>query len=108
PQLLNQTCLSTYANRHDWFSDPSLFSTLNVKSCKMILVVNILILVIFLLVWWFVQDKRSYKNYPPGPPRIPILGNILQIASESPFPSVAFLNLSKKYGDVMFLKMGNG
>ncbi|ODM88924.1 Farnesoate epoxidase [Orchesella cincta] len=72
----------------------------------MILVVNILILVIFLLVWWFVQDKRSYKNYPPGPPRMPILGNILQIASQSSFPSVAFLNLSKKYGDVMFLKMG--
>ncbi|ODM88926.1 Farnesoate epoxidase [Orchesella cincta] len=72
----------------------------------MILIVELLILGAILLGWWFVNDKRSYKKYPPGPPRLPILGNILQIASESPFPSIAFLNLSKKYGEVMFLKMG--
>ncbi|CAL8148556.1 unnamed protein product [Orchesella dallaii] len=72
----------------------------------MAFILELVLVLASLLGWWFVQDKKNHKKYPPGPLRLPILGNILQIAAQSPFPSTAFLNLSKKYGEVMYLKMG--
>ncbi|CAL8148565.1 unnamed protein product [Orchesella dallaii] len=76
------------------------------KHRKMAFVLELVLVLAILLGWWFVVDKRNHKKYPPGPLRLPILGNILQIAAQSPFPSIAFANLSKKYGEVMYLKMG--
>lgn len=41
-----------------------------------------------------------------GPTRWPIVGNIPQIMLASPFPSTALKILSRKYGDVFFVKIG--
>nr|QWK52419.1 cytochrome P450 76C4-2 [Isatis tinctoria] len=41
---------------------------------------------------------------PPGPPRLPIIGNIHQVGKN---PHQSFANLSKTYGPIMSLKFGS-
>nr|WJJ53771.1 cytochrome P450 monooxygenase 10 [Garcinia xanthochymus] len=64
-------------------------------------------LVICSILLVLIKSKRSkskkHKNLPPGPPKLPILGNLHQL--KSPL-HVALLELSKQYGDLMYLKLG--
>ncbi|KAG2021164.1 cytochrome P450 [Coprinopsis cinerea AmutBmut pab1-1] len=46
--------------------------------------------------------KRSRLPLPPGPRRIPLLGNALQIPSEH--PAVVYNEWAKQYGDIMYLE----
>ncbi|XP_041651163.1 cytochrome P450 2F2-like [Cheilinus undulatus] len=48
--------------------------------------------------------SRRPKNFPPGPPILPILGNILQISLENPLKD--FERLRKTYGNVYSLYLG--
>jgi len=63
----------------------------------------ILFISIILIILW--KRSRRPVNYPPGPPTIPIIGNIHNIAT------VDFLqkmrDLRKKYGDVFSLSIGS-
>ncbi|KAK4491034.1 hypothetical protein RD792_001755 [Penstemon davidsonii] len=47
---------------------------------------------------------RNRHNLPPGPPPIPLLGNILQLMTKNPHVTVS--NLSKKHGPLISLKLG--
>ena len=44
------------------------------------------------------------KNYPPGPPALPFIGNVHHFASSKPY--LQFTELRKKYGDIVGLKAG--
>ncbi|XP_062245743.1 cytochrome P450 2F2-like [Platichthys flesus] len=48
--------------------------------------------------------SRRPKNFPPGPPALPVLGNLLHLSLENPLKD--FERLRKKYGDVYSLFLG--
>lgn len=75
---------------------------LNVLSC--VDSTTLLVFVItFLTVTLFFQTRRD-KRVPPGPPLIPIIGNLLSTASKDPLEN--FASLRKKYGDIFGLYIG--
>lgn len=50
------------------------------------------------------KSNASTAKLPPGPWRLPIIGNIHQLAST--VPHRALLHLAKKHGPLMHLKLG--
>ncbi|KAL1776187.1 cytochrome P450 2J3-like [Sigmodon hispidus] len=59
--------------------------------------------VIFLFLADYLKSRRP-KNYPPGPRRLPFVGNMLQIDFEK--PHLVVQQLVKKYGNVISLDFG--
>ncbi|XP_036034992.1 cytochrome P450 2J3-like isoform X2 [Onychomys torridus] len=59
--------------------------------------------VIFLFLADYFRSRRP-KNFPPGPRRLPFVGNIFQLDSEQ--SHLAIQQLVKKYGNVISLDLG--
>ncbi|KAG6541869.1 hypothetical protein Mapa_016697 [Marchantia paleacea] len=58
------------------------------------------------LVWVFQlvsAINRSKLKLPPGPPQWPLVGNLLDLGK---MPHHAMTSMSKKYGDLIYLKLG--
>ncbi|ODM91855.1 Farnesoate epoxidase [Orchesella cincta] len=72
----------------------------------MIFFIYFLIFFVTLAIWWVLEDKRRCTSFPPGPPRIPVLGSLLSVAFKSNVPAIALAKLAKIYGDVMYVKIG--
>ncbi|KAI3846297.1 hypothetical protein MKW92_026230, partial [Papaver armeniacum] len=51
------------------------------------------------------QSDENTPNLPPSPPKLPIIGNLHQLAGKA--PHLALHKLSQKYGSVMLLKLGS-
>ncbi|XP_040894364.1 cytochrome P450 2F2-like [Toxotes jaculatrix] len=64
------------------------------------------IVLLWLCVWVIILQLKSRrpKNFPPGPPALPILGNILHLRLENPLQD--FERLRKIYGNVYSLYFG--
>ncbi|CAG7726834.1 unnamed protein product, partial [Allacma fusca] len=59
------------------------------------------------LLWVYQLWDRIHRRLPPGPFQLPLIGNIVQIQlADSKYPFNALYKLSKKYGDVMWLRIG--
>nr|GMC51381.1 cytochrome P450 CYP736A12-like [Ipomoea batatas] len=62
------------------------------------------ILLCFIARRWTPASSKTHKKLPPGPRGLPIIGNLHMLGNT---PHRALNNLSKKYGPIMFLKLGN-
>ncbi|KAF3693289.1 Cytochrome P450 2F3 [Channa argus] len=56
------------------------------------------------LLWLFSLKTRAGGRVPPGPPALPVIGNLLQLDKRAPFQTM--LKLSEKYGPVLTLYLG--
>ncbi|KAM3930497.1 cytochrome P450 2F2-like [Leptodactylus fuscus] len=50
------------------------------------------------------QTQGKYKNFPPGPKPLPIIGNVLELDMSKPHKT--FMELSKTYGPVLSVQLG--
>ncbi|XP_069830129.1 cytochrome P450 2C5-like [Dendropsophus ebraccatus] len=66
----------------------------------------VLLVIIFLLFTkvFYNQKENKYKNFPPGPKCLPIIGNLYVFDIKD--PSKTFTQLSNKYGPVYSIQLG--
>uniref|UniRef100_A0A3Q1CNL3 Cytochrome P450, family 2, subfamily Y, polypeptide 3 n=1 Tax=Amphiprion ocellaris TaxID=80972 RepID=A0A3Q1CNL3_AMPOC len=60
--------------------------------------------IVFALLWLLSLKNRRRWSLPPGPPGLPLIGNLLQLDKRAPFTSL--LKLSETYGPVMTVYLG--
>ncbi|XP_033631960.1 cytochrome P450 1A1-like [Asterias rubens] len=68
--------------------------------------VTVLLFMVTLVVLLLVQNARRPSGFPPGPPALPIIGNVLEFRSRERIHQT-FLRLSQKYGRLFSLKLGS-
>ena len=66
------------------------------------LIASAVLLVAILAIYY--QDRRRDTGLPPGPPRLPLIGNIPQLPQSNPWRTYAAW--SKQYGPVFSLRVG--
>ena len=59
---------------------------------------------ILLFIWRLSRIGRRLKDYPPGPPTLPVIGNLHQIPSERRY--LKFGEWAQEYGPVYSLMLG--
>ncbi|XP_075057357.1 cytochrome P450 2C5-like [Mixophyes fleayi] len=62
------------------------------------------VVILFLAYIFTNRNKHDYKNFPPGPKPLPIIGNVHMINMTRPHKT--FLELSKMYGKIFSFQLG--
>ncbi|XP_073442545.1 cytochrome P450 2C14-like [Dendrobates tinctorius] len=63
-----------------------------------------IVVILFLANAFKNQKQGNYKNFPPGPKALPIIGNILTMDMSKPYKT--FMELSKTYGPIFSVQIG--
>ncbi|MED6167533.1 hypothetical protein PIB30_003505 [Stylosanthes scabra] len=72
---------------------------------EVFITISFLILISVLLLWLAKKDKRDHKM-PPGPWKLPIIGNLHQLVGSSSLPHHALTKLSQNHGPLMQVQLG--
>ena len=72
----------------------------------MLLVPVVVLSVVLALLYVILTTGRRAKNLPPGPPTLPVLGNLHQIPRKGSY--LKFTEWAKTYGGLYSLKLGTG
>lgn len=64
---------------------------------------TLVILATIFSILFVVKQNKSHKNLPPGPPELPIIGNLHQVGDK---PHVTLANMAKRYGPLISLRLG--
>jgi len=77
---------------------PARQATSSVMSFLLIHVLDCLAFSLFLYLFnaFHGHRRRRGLSYPPGPPSLPIIGNLLDVPNEAPW--IAYAEMSKKHG----------
>lgn len=76
---------------------------LNTKNIVSPMFLSFFLFIVFILFFKSKKPKPSSSKLPPGPPTLPIIGNLHQIGS---MPHHSLTKLSQKYGPIMHIKLG--
>uniref|UniRef100_A0A8C5MVD9 Cytochrome P450 n=1 Tax=Leptobrachium leishanense TaxID=445787 RepID=A0A8C5MVD9_9ANUR len=66
-----------------------------------------LVVFLFLLNNFFDNKRNVYKNFPPGPRPLPLIGNLHNMLMRRQKPHLIFREIAKEYGPVFSLRMGS-
>uniref|UniRef100_A0A8C5M3Y2 Cytochrome P450 n=1 Tax=Leptobrachium leishanense TaxID=445787 RepID=A0A8C5M3Y2_9ANUR len=62
---------------------------------------------LFLLNTFFGNKRNVYKNFPPGPRSLPLIGNLHNMLMRRQKPHLTFHEMAKEYGPVFSIQMGS-
>ncbi|KAJ6686428.1 CYTOCHROME P450 703A2-RELATED [Salix purpurea] len=80
----------------------TLLMELTATLCSLLLFV--VVAATFILRWGNLRSQHKSKGLPPGPPRLPVFGNLLQLGQQ---PHRDLASLCDKYGPLVYLRLGN-
>ncbi|KAG9451845.1 hypothetical protein H6P81_004749 [Aristolochia fimbriata] len=61
---------------------------------------------LFIFGWRLIRNPKTIQNSPPGPPKLPFIGNLHQLIFSGRLPHRSLHHLSQKYGPLVHFQLG--